>query len=212
MWHIFSWLYGFWNSIKQLLFKTNDPVTYKNINVDKDSYKLDRKTSNQTIFALNNIPEKIHEVLFKGYHDVSHSFFQMTFKKVDGEYEPSSSSLGGLPKEIQNADVRFIFIRVNLIKSSASIQHVNCIIIDKEKRFILYFEPMVVLRLDPTDITNILFGLSDELQNYKLLLPNDIGYNVRRTSSMYTAWCWRTGISNMPTSLICSTQLSPMKT
>jgi len=190
MYYIINWIYGFYRSLRQLLFDSTP--SYRNIadvELSKDEYNLDKKTERHIIFALNNIPEIVHEKLFKDYSDVSRNYHQVTFKKNNGVYEPASSQLATLSLDMHNNSIRFVFIRVNLIKSLRKMNHVNCVIVDKRRKFVLYFEPMVVVRIDTVELFDILLKFSDKFIGYNFLVPNDIGYNIYNRLQRYDNYC-----------------------
>lgn len=187
MQYISSWFYGFFKSLRYLLFKSN--VTYRNLELSKNNNKLDKKSIKQVIFALNNIPDKIHEHLFKIYDNVSKNYHQITYTKYRNTYEPSSSQLSHLSNDIRDASIRFIFIRINLIKNENLMNHVNCIIIDKKQKFILYFEPMAIIKIDINELVKIIINFSDDLNNYMLLTPDKIGYNFYNRLQRYDNYC-----------------------
>lgn len=190
MYYIISWIYGFYRSLRQLLFSSLP--AYRNVadvELAKDKYKLDKRTEKAIVFALNNIPGVVHQHLFKDYPDVSQNYHQITFKKDNGIYEPASSQLAMLSNDMHNESIRFVFIRVNLIKSLKKMNHVNCVIVDKRRKFLLYFEPMVVVRIDTIELFDILSKFSDKFIGYSLLVPIDIGYNVYNRLQRYDNYC-----------------------
>src|SRR5205085_26945 len=128
-----------------------DIEQYHNIQMNNVEYPLkpDKMAIAKTIFALNNLPVKMHEILFSCYENVSHQYYQISFKRNNGIFEPLSINCDGLNEDMLNGNIRFIFIRINIIKSTnkVTMNHVNCVVIDKWKQYILYFEPMFVLRI-----------------------------------------------------------------
>jgi hypothetical protein len=89
-------------------------------------------------------------------------------------------------------NIRFIYFRVNILKkkiTSSIINHVNCIVIDKKRRFILYFEPTVIIRFNYKPIVRMLVNSSPKLLNFAFLTPKKIGYNVYNRLQKYNHFC-----------------------
>ncbi len=67
--------------------------------------------------------------------------------------------------------------------------HVNCIIIDKHRKFILYFEPTVLIRYDLDQIKFTLCSANAILYNFAFLIPEDIGYSVFNCLQKFDNYC-----------------------
>ena len=120
-------------------------------------YKKDRSRINKTIFALNNMPEVIHTVLFKNsnYLHICPKYFQMYYELNDNnKFVKKYANLTTLQVYLDDNALRYIYIRINLIENNKKNDHVNSIIIDKKKKYILYFEPQCELRLIQSSIIN----------------------------------------------------------
>lgn len=142
---------------------------------DLDNFKDNSIEFNKMIFALNNIPDKVFDLLFCDYDNICPKFYKIIFKK-DLKLNTFVTTFNNLDEYINNDNMRYVYIRVDIIDKSKKINHVNCIIIDRINKYILIFEPKCKLVIDVKDIDNILKHYIDT-KEYKLLTPSDIGYN-----------------------------------
>ena len=86
--------------------------------------------------------------------------------------------------------------------------HVNCIVIDKDRKYILYFEPVAVVRVNASKIFNILCNTCNELKEYDALLPSDIGYTFYNRLQRYDNF-WQTYILYIYFLIIENTDVKP---
>ena len=164
-----------------------DPLTFNNpseldINAlsdnqkqDLDNFKDDPGEFNKMIFALNNIPDKVFDLLFCDHDNICPKFYKIIFKK-DVKLDAFVTTFNNLDADIGNTNIRYVYIRVDIIDKYKKINHVNCVIIDRVEEYILVFEPKCKLVIDTQDINDILKHYIDTSE-YKLLTPSDIGYN-----------------------------------
>ena len=172
-------------------------ITYNlpfNINeIDNDSefnkFKNDDKDLNKVIFALNNLPENIHTILFNNNKEISNKFFYITLKLKNENIIDVFHNLNDINDQIINDDVKYILIRINIIDTlNTKMDHVNSIVIDKHNKYMLFFEPKVTFAYNINDLTK----LCDELINvpsYAKFYPKDIGYNTYNKLQHYDAFC-----------------------
>ncbi len=152
------------------LEKTNDFINFKN-----DNHKI-----NSVIYAMNNMPSKIYSLLYNKYRyqDVSDQYFQMDLKKNNKLWQ---ITIGldfndRLNMVLQDDSCRFIFIRINIFNKSkySNINHVNCVIIDKDQQYVLVFEPKLYLLYDICIIKDQLINIPD---TYDYITSHNIGYH-----------------------------------
>jgi len=159
----------------------NDPEFEKFKNNDKDL--------NKVIFALNNLPENVHTILFKNNIKISNKFFYVTLKTKNENIIEIFHNINDANDQMKNDDVRYILIRINIIDiMNNKMNHVNSIIIDKHNKYILFFEPKVTFTYDINDLTKII----DEILNvpsYTKIYPENIGYNSYNKMQQYDAFC-----------------------
>jgi len=196
-----SWMYGLWASIKDYLFGVRlANGSFHNIKKIEDLLERDDNYKEfdesderfgKTIYALNNIPNKIHELLFGNIKDVSNNYYNIPIKKIDGKYKVASFDTAQFGLDMEDDSIRYVYIRINIIKKSGKriMNHVNCIIIDKRRHFLLYFEPTVLIRYDLTELKEILTDVAPILFNYAFLVPESIGYNVFNRLQKYNHYC-----------------------
>jgi hypothetical protein len=149
----------------------NDKLSFNNFKTDPEEF-------NKMIFALNNIPDKIFDLLFQNNNDICPKFYKLVFimdPKLN-TYVNTFSNLYDLKEYIDNQYTRYIYIKVDIIDKTLKINHVNCIIIDKLEKYILVFEPKYKLMIDINKINDI-FTQYIDINEYKLLTPTNIGYN-----------------------------------
>jgi len=114
---------------------------------------------NKLIFALNNLPDILHRLIFKN-SNVSDELFQINIKNSDNQIFEMCNTLDNINNFIINNKLRYIYIRINILKNQKKgMNHVNCIIIDKYLKYILFFEPKVNLEYNPDTIITILKAL-----------------------------------------------------
>ena len=168
------------------------------INIDNDpeliKYKTDDIALNKVMFALNNIPDIIHSLLFNNDTTVCQKYFSITIKlknsKIIDLYDNlDNNEAYDINSMMDNDDIRYIYIRLNiLINLPSKMHHVNCIIIDKKNKHVLFFEPRNNLLFDINDLS-IRIKDKIDISHYTKLTPSDIGYNVFNKLQQYDAFC-----------------------
>jgi hypothetical protein len=156
------------------------------INIENDpefiKFKDNEVVLNKIIFALNNIPDIVHTLLF------NEKYFSITIKVNKYKITSVYHSLENIQEHLKS-DNRYIYIRLNIITNSTyKMHHVNCIIIDKKEKYILFFEPRVNFLFNIDDLIKELDALIN-IKDYKKLLPSDIGYNIFNRLQKYDAFC-----------------------
>ena len=145
------------------------------------SFKKDTLSINRVIFAMNNIPDIIHELLFK------QKYYHITIKLQLGQPE-LTHNLDAIHEDFENDEITHIYIRINIIIPDNPMHHVNCVIIDRSKQFILLFEPQVEFKYNVILIYELLNKYIN-MDYYKILLPIDIGYTNNNKLQGYDAYC-----------------------
>lgn len=201
MFHYITYLY---NSIKRCFYITpelNNYILPFNIqNIDKNSEFQEFKDNdieiNKVIFTLNNLPDKVHNLLFSDNEEVCNEYFYITVKVKDRiqnqthkEIDEIFHNLDNINNHLFNDKIRYIFIRVNVIDAYHKVMdHVNCIIIDKNKKYILFFEPKFEFIYDAADLTKFVSEKID-IGNYSIIMPQDIGYDYYTRLQSYDIFC-----------------------
>jgi hypothetical protein len=156
-------------------------------NISPEFIQFKKNNVHQVIFALNNIPETIHTLLFKENKNICPQYFEINVKIKSERIIEIYHYLEHFHSFFNNNFIKYIYIRVNIFNYGI-MNHVNCIIIDKEMKYILYFEPKVEILFDLEPIFIILEDIID-LSQYKKLIPYDIGYNFYNRLQKFDAFC-----------------------
>lgn len=144
---------------------------------------------NKTIFALNNIPDIIHKILFTDYY-ICEKYYYITLKLNPSKIIDVYHNLIDINDSFLDDKIKYIYIRVNVITKTSykNMQHVNCIIIDKNNKHILFFEPKLTFMYDVSVLTSLIDNCMDT-STYKKLFPQDIGYNILNQLQRYDTYC-----------------------
>ena len=199
MFHYITLLY---NTIKQYFNYNNNIINndtknynipFKTKEVDTDEnfilFKNNDMELNKLMFALNNLPDKIHNMLFSDNKEICHEYFYITIKIKNKNIIDVQHNLDNTNNYLDDNNIRYIFIKVNTINTSQNIiQHVNCIIIDKIQKYILFFEPKFEFSYDINEFSKIIDELI-VLDGYSKIFPQDIGYNYYDRLQSYDAFC-----------------------
>lgn len=169
-------LYRVYNKIFGKDKKYINPLESLKDKIELNDFKGDDEKFNIVIFALNNLPTAIYHTLYDDYYNVCPCQFQINLGYCKDELLPIYKNLEGLDELLNIQDFRYFFIRVNIIRSKKKINHVNSIIIDIHRKYVLIFEPTGSLSYDPKVIEGILSKYS--LEGFRYLLPEDIGFNT----------------------------------
>lgn len=154
-------------------------------------FKTDDVELNKIIFALNNIPDIVHGLLFnkKDNSDVCQKYFSITIKLENSKIAELYHNLDNINEFLANDNIRFIYIRLNILtNSTGKMHHVNCIIIDKKSKYVLFFEPRNSLLFDVNELIDKIKDKID-IDPYTKLIPSDIGYNMFNKLQQYDAFC-----------------------
>jgi len=187
-----SYLY---HAIKSYFYKDscyNLPFNPDNIKNDHafEEFKKGDIEINKIIFALNNIPDIIHSQIFKEPY-VCKKYYFITLKLNPSKIIDVFHNLDDINDYFIDDNVQYIYIRINIISKSlnnANMHHVNCIVIDKLKKYVLFFEPRLTFMFD----TDVLISLVDtfmDLSSYDKIFPPDIGYNLLNKLQRYDTYC-----------------------
>lgn len=163
---------------------------------DFDKFKKDASLINKVMFALNNMPDKVYSLLFNDNMQVCNKLFVITLKIknkqiIDLQHNMDDIHLYLEPFGLDKMQIRYILIRVNIIDTTQNvIQHVNCIILDKKRKYMLFFDSKIKFQYDVnafvlliTDIVNSIYF------DYNILFPKDIGYDDYNQLQKYDAFC-----------------------
>lgn len=188
---IFDVIYKLLNSLYLMLFSNdtyNDFDDYEiNINIKIDFEEFKKYKTDKVLYVLNNMSSQVYSALYSRYNDVSDRYFQITLNNHDGYFDISHCKMIDFDNVLNDDLIRYVYIRVNL-DGNKYIDHVNCIVIDKLKKYILYFEPTVHIRYDIDKIKSLLSNFAD-LDGYNSITPYDIGYNSLNGLQQFDHYC-----------------------
>lgn len=175
-----------YNSFVDLIkIKEADNISYNSYNNERIRYTID---------MLNSAPQIVHSILFESYPQVCDKFYQIYFKYnyKDKKYVLQYHNIISMSSKLDDPSVRYIYIRINLIKSVKS-SHVNSVIIDKQSKVIIYFEPMLNIRLSLDDVTTLLKDnwsiIDNDFTQFKLLTAHDLGYTLSNKLQRFDSLC-----------------------
>jgi len=170
-----------WNLVTRFFFVNPNIIP---VDVSKNQYSLFFRTTRSIdiINALDNIPYIIHKLLFENDNEISSDYFQIYLIRKDKYFTVGHYSLNNLEENINNNNIRFIFIRLNLITNKI-INHVNCLIIDKINKRIYVFEPQHKLKFNIDILKSI-----DEFNcflDYDFIEPIRMGNKIIQKNNFY---------------------------
>lgn len=180
----------------------NNIIDKKYIENNKDSYEDFTRSNeevNKALFVLNNNLHYIMKKLFEKNSNVSKYYHQMSYSaesgnvlKLNFEYDDINTYLSKFKLDINDPNIRYVFVKVNLFNNTLLpfMNHVNCIIVDKEKKHIMFFEPKYHLQLNAfQEIEERLKPYIDNFDDYVILLPESIGYTPFNRLQKFDAYC-----------------------
>ncbi len=151
-------------------------------------FQTDDVEFSKAIFALNSMPEDVFWILFNDHTEIAQTHMHIYLTKNNGHYRCTHHTLESLDVEIDNPTVRYIYIRVNLVNANRKygLDHVNCLIIDKERKYVLVFEPKSALQYSVMGIKRL---LGPSVESYDFLTPNDIGFKYLNRLQKFDSFC-----------------------
>lgn len=187
-----SYLY---HTIKNYFYNSstyNLPFDINSIEEDKEfeDFKKDDIGINKIIFALNNIPDIVHSLMFKG-SNICEKYYFITLKLNPSKIIDVYHNLDNINDHFMDEKVQYIYIRINVISKSIlnnNMHHVNCIVIDKSRNYVLFFEPRLTFMYDPDVLISLVDTFMD-LSLYEKIFPPDIGYNIFNQLQRYDTYC-----------------------
>lgn len=152
-------------------------------------YKQDNIKIKNTLFALNSLPEVVHKTIFKENESVCSKYFQMYYGLNDkNEFYKKYDNLETLEDYLRDDNLRYYYVRVNLVESKKNTDHANLVMIDKLKKYIMYFEPQFEMRLSLESVS-IEFSKYEQLNDFEILIPKDIGYSHFNKLQRFDNYC-----------------------
>lgn len=182
--------------------KYYDPIDF--VAIDKEelrNFKHDGKKVGQVIGSLSIYPNLIYPIVLNelDFPHVSNNVYSINIKPTKKNFgykldlSNIKANMENLVSDLYDDDVRFIMIR--LIEGGAFIDHVSCIIVDKIKKYILFFDSKNNIQYDVgkfsfvIDIINNANRKVGDVLQYQVLLPKDIGYGNYTSLQGYNHYC-----------------------
>lgn len=184
---MFKLIYDMLGILYSMLFKNERYNDFNDYKINEDFKEFKQYKTDKVIYILNNLPSKVYNILYNKYDNVSDRYFQIILTKNNGEYDISHCKMVDFDNVLKDNLIRYVYIRVNL-DDNKYINHVNCIVIDKIKKYILYFEPTVHIRFNLNKIKVLLSNIAD-INDYQFIIPNDIGYNSFNGLQKFDNYC-----------------------
>lgn len=178
---LFKYIVYIYNKLKGYIYSNNSKVQYK-IPFDSTLPKPNNYDINKTIFALNNMPDIIHNLLFENDINVASNYYYI---RLDIVNKTIDHNLDLLKNDIDNDNIKYIFIRLNLVNCKY-FNHVNGIYINKSKYYTLIFEPKYELIYNPLELESLLKNYTN---NYQFIYAKDIGYTIYNRMQSYDLFC-----------------------
>lgn len=164
---------------------------------DLENFKKDDTRVGKVIYCLNNFPHSIHEIMrqvmnHNGYTNMSNTFYTINIFKVDNSYTYNFDDFyedhENFITDLINENVRFIMIRVN--EKSSIMGHVTAIIIDKLKKYILFFDTKNDIKYDIRQFMFVIDIINNATcTDYEVLMPYDVGYNNKTRLQGINFYC-----------------------
>jgi len=202
--NMFDWLYNILSYIgDKIYFIFNDDNIVINNNQDlfhinnNDIDDYNKFISNdiiysKTVFCLNSLSSVIFPIIFQYFQNVSLNNYVLQI--LDSQMYFNEFYKQNILNDLTNINIRFIYIRVT-IKNNYSlfskfnyINHVNCIIIDKQEKIIFIIEPKIKLKYRIDKIVNILCD-NNKLDNFDIITLNDFGYQINKPIQKNDIFC-----------------------
>ncbi|AYV76897.1 MAG: hypothetical protein Barrevirus3_17 [Barrevirus sp.] len=189
-----GYLLYLYNKVKGYIYTNNNTedvipfiIPFDIEQIEKEDAYHKYKNVNQTIFAINNMPNVVHNLLFCGYSTVSLNYYYCNLDLKDNSI--THNLINPFDTDLLNDTIKYIFIRINIIGSKKLFDHVNGIYINKNKKYILIFEPKLVLLYDKEMMEEFIRDKTFELHDYKLIWASDLGYNQYNKMQKYDLFC-----------------------
>lgn len=186
-----------YNYVFNLCYTVYEYFVCKNIyNNPIDDIELDDDFINnkiefsKIINSINNNPQLVHNILVDKYDYIFPEYFKITITFHENGFitlEQNDEIYDHMERCLDNNNIRFIYIGVQLV-SNTFINHMNCIIIDKKQKYVLYFEPKVFLKINIDAIRNFIEQW-DEMKHFEVIEPKDIGYGFFNALQHFDFYC-----------------------
>jgi len=186
---MFNYIEYIYNFIKDYFYPENHLYNIPfNVTItdQNDGFKMFKNSNNETnkvIFALNNMPDVVYSLLFNnsGAYD---KLFTITLKIKNKKIVDFQHNL-----DVALPNFKYIFIRVNVIELENVIQHVNCIILNTQMKYVLFFDSKIEFSYDVNHFLSLFFDIVNFEHPYDLIFPENLGYNNYNKLQMYDAFC-----------------------
>lgn len=165
-----------------------DPISLLGSYDEKDleDFKHDDNKVGKVIYCFYHYPEIAYDIMFNAlsfseYNNMSKCYYCVNIKcennnQFSYNFEPLYQDMERFITDLYDDNIRFITIRIN--ENASVIGHVTTIIIDKNKKYILFFDPKNNIKYDIAEFKSIIETVNKSTNSiFEVILPFDIGYN-----------------------------------
>jgi len=176
-----------------------DPITlFGPFNIEEfEMFKNNNLQSGKVFYCLNNFPNTVYEMIYNvlcysNYNTMSKNYYSCIIKKIGNRYDYNFKQLynniSDFIGDLIDDNIRFITIRI--CELGNIIGHVMSIIIDKQKKYILFFDPKNDIKFSLDQFMFVINTVNAATSSdYQILLPYDIGYNKGKRLQGINMYC-----------------------
>lgn len=136
--------------------------------------------SGKSLYAIENIPNFVHESLYSGYPTVNPVLYSVFYIWNGSTYYVSHNNISLFNPN----DYIFSHIKINIVNPETQTHHVNSLFINSTHKYVIHFEPLIKVKIDVSNISNII------PDDYIWYCMQDLGFNVKdRFSGICDALC-----------------------
>lgn len=190
-------------SSSKMSIKIKNPLTnFHYVQDELNDFKSDTKKIGKVIYLLNNLPKEIFKKIFLQFNKVCPNLYLVVLTK-NTNTNTYTYNFSDLYQRYDNfvsdlkSGKRYICIKINIdyhkgSKSNKTVGHVNIIIIDINRKFILFFDSSNRIDYDIKKFDMIINTVNFHTGTDKLftiLKPSDIGYSFFSSLQGYNLFC-----------------------
>jgi len=164
-----------------------DPISLLGNYEEKDleDFKRDDNKVGKVIYCFYHYPEIAYDIMFNAlsfseYNNASKYYYCVNINYENNQlvydFEPLYRDIERFITDLYDNTIRFITIRIN--ENASVMGHVTSIIIDKNKKYILFFDSKNNIKYDIVQFGSIIETVNKSTNSiFEVILPFDIGYN-----------------------------------